>query len=198
MKSLFTILAILFGHSATAQTNAHPMLHQLAAEADVIAVAKLREPRIWFTSELIRMTGQSTALVERTLKGKELSKKITVLVVRHIDIENITSEPPQVPIEAKNFPVTPSSPSKFAEAETTNLDHADKVIVFLRGSQDGELSAVDGFLYTIPYSGDLESAVLSAVKNQAQQASAIQPATRPEPKSEDSEKPQPEAQGRSR
>ena len=50
----------------------------------------------------------------------------------------------------------------------SRLDNADKVIVFLRRSKDGGLSAVDGFLYTLPYSAELESAVLSAAKNQAQ------------------------------
>lgn len=146
------------------------MIHQLTAEADVIAVAKLCEPQMWFTSELIVMTGQSSALVERTLKGKELPSKVTVQVVRHLDIENLALEPPQVPNKAKNFPATPASPSKFTRADdTTGIDNMDKVIVFLRRSKDGELSAVDGFLYTLPYSTELESAVLSAAKNQAHQ-----------------------------
>lgn len=171
MRTFFTILAILFGCSSAAQE--HPMIDQLAAKSDVIAVAKLREPQIWFTSELIMMTGHSSALVERTLKGKEQPSKITVQVVRHIDIENFALEPPQIPIQAKNFPVTPASPHKFVKSDaSTDLDNADKVIVFLHRTKDGELSAVDGFLYTLPYSAELESAVLSAAKNQAQQDGA--------------------------
>jgi hypothetical protein len=176
MKFLFAIVATLIGYSSTAQTKPHPMIDQLAAEADVIVVAKHREPQIWRGSELIVMTGLSTALVERTLKGKELPSKITVKVVRHLDIQNLALEPPQVPIEAKNFPVTPVAPTKYVSPDvTTDQDNADKVIVFLRRSKDGELHAIDGFLYTLPFSDELESALLASIKNQVQQDDSRKP-----------------------
>ena len=161
------------------------MIYQLAAEADVIAVAKLREPQIWITSELIVMTGQSTALVERTLKGKEQPSKITVQVVRHLDIESLVFECPQKPSPkvGPEVPVTPAIPSKFTTVDDTDrLKNADKVIVFLHRGEDDTLNAIDGFLYTLPYSLELEGVVSVVAKNQAQQDGSGQPATRTESK----------------
>jgi len=183
MKPLLLLLAVAFGYPAAAQSNEHPIIHQLAAKADAIAVARLREPQVWRTSELIVMTGQSTARIERTLKGKELPLKITVQVVRHLDPEILVLEPPQVPSAARGFPATPAMPGEIGKArDTDSLENADKVIVFLRRSGKGELSAVDGFLYTLPYSPELERAVSSAAKHQAQPGAAGQPAIRPESK----------------
>lgn len=173
MKAIFALFAVLFTYSAEAQNNAHPILHQLVRDADVVAVAKLREPQLWVTSELIVMTGQSTAHVERTLKGKELPTKIIIRVVRNIDIEHVVSEEPQLPEKAVGFPVTPVIPTKFTKDEgAADATPADKVIVFLRRSENGDLSAVDGFLYSLPYSPELASAVLSATKNQEAQQDA--------------------------
>jgi len=173
MKPLFLLLAASFGCPVVAQTNEHPVIHQLATSADVIAVARLREPQIWRESELIMMTGQSTALVERTLKGEALPTKITIQIVRHLDIEHMAIETPQAPNPKTglDFPVTPAIPSKFITVDDTDrLKSADKVIVFLRRSKDGTLNAVDGFLYTLPYSFELEGVVSSAAKSPAQQA----------------------------
>lgn len=156
-----------------AQTNEHPIIYQLVNTADVIAVARVREPQMWRTSELIVMTGQSTALVERTLKGEKLPSKITVQVVRHLDIENTALEPPQEPNpkSGSEFPVTPAIPSKFITVDATDqLKDSDKVIVFLRRSEDGTLNAVDGFLYTLPHTRELEGAVSSAAKHQGAQS----------------------------
>lgn len=173
MKLLLLLFAVSLGHPVLGQTNQHPIIHHLATTADVIAVARINDPKVWITSELVIMTGQSTALVERTLKGVELPSKITVQVVRHIDIETLALESPQAPIKTKNFPTTPASPTKFDRADdSASLDSADKVIVFLRRSKNGDLSAVDGFLYTLPYSPELESAISSAAKNQEAQQDA--------------------------
>jgi hypothetical protein len=172
MKPLLLLLAVSFGFPAAAQTNEHPIIHQLVTSADVIAVAWIRDPQFWFTSELIVMTGQSTALVERTLKGEKLPLKITVGVVRHLDIESLVLERPQEPSPKGRLevPVTPAIPSKFTTVDDTDrLKSADKVIVFLRRGKDGTLSAIDGFLYTLPYSLELEGVVSAAAKNQAQQ-----------------------------
>jgi hypothetical protein len=182
MKPLLLLLAVSFGHPAAAQTNEHPIIHQLATAADVIAVARLREPQLWRSSELIVMTGLSTALIDRTLKGEVQPPKIMIQVVRHLDIEHMEPELPNAPSPngGLKFPVTPAIPSKPTNVhDTTGLESADKVIVFLRRSKEGTLSAVDGFLYTLPYSLELEGAVSSAVRTQAQQDAAAQPATRP-------------------
>jgi hypothetical protein len=185
MKLLLLLLAISFGYPAAAQTNEHPIIHHLVTTADVIAVARLREPQMWIASELIVMTGQSTALVKRTLKGKELPTKINIQIVRHLDIEHMEPERPNAasPKGGLEFPVTSATPSKFIMVDDTNrLKSADKVIVFLRSTKEGTLSAVDGFLYTLPYSLELEGAISSATKNQAQQDGGGQPATRSEAK----------------
>ena len=185
MKPLFLLLAVSFGFPAAAQTNEHPIIYQLAATADVIAVAKLREPQIWRGSELVVMTGHATALVERTLKDESLPSKITVQVIRHLDSESLVLERPEIPSPKAGFefPVTPAIPSKFTTVDDTDrLKSADKVIVFLRRGKDGALNAIDGFLYTLPHSLELEGVVSAAAKNQAQQDGGGQPAARPESK----------------
>jgi hypothetical protein len=185
MKPLLLLLAVSFGFPAAAQTKEHPIIYQLVTTADVVAVARVRDPQIWLTSELIVMTGQSTALVERTLKGEKLPLKITVGIIRHLDTESLVLERPQEPNPkgGLEFPVTPAIPSKFTKVDDTDrLKSADKVIVFLRRSKDGTLNAIDGFLYTLPYSLELEGVVSAAAKDQAQQDGGGQPATRPESK----------------
>ena len=171
MKTLFLLLlAVSIGYPAAAQSNEHPIIHKLATTADVIAIVRLREPPMWFTSELIVETGLSTALVERTLKGQKLPPRITIQVVRQWDPnpELPNSENPKGELE---LPVTPATPSKSIKVDdTASLEKAEKVIVFLRRSEKGALSAVDGFLYTLPYSPELEGVVTSAANNQAQQA----------------------------
>lgn len=169
MKTLFLFLlsAATFVQPAAAQIIEHPIIDQLATTADVIAVARLREPQIWQTSQLVVMTGQSKALIERSLKGGELPLKVMIRVVRHLAPESLTREPSQAPSEAKEFPKTPATPTEFREAgDTANLENADKVIVFLRRSKLGTLSAIDGFLYALPYSPELEKWVATSVKDQ--------------------------------
>lgn len=201
MKSLLILLAVSSGFPAAAQSNEHPIIHQLVTTADVIAVARVRDPQMWFTSELIVMTSQSTAVVDRTLKGTELPTKITIQIVRHLDIEHSAPELPNAadPKDDSEFPVTPATPSKFVKVDDTDrLKRSDKVIVFLRRSKDGTLNSVDGFLYALPYSLELDGVVSSAAKRQAQRGGAGQPATRSESDSKDGDNPQPEAEGRSR
>ena len=170
MKPLLLLFAVSFGFPAAAQTPEHSVLHELATTADVIAVAKLREPQMWSMSELIVMTGHATALVERTLKGESLPSKITVQVVRQLDVQSVALERPQEP-NAKGgaeFPVTPAAPSKFIVVEDTDqLKSAAKVFVFLRRAKDGTLNAVDGFVYTFPYSTEAEGMVSSLAKKHA-------------------------------
>lgn len=173
MKPLLLVLAVSFEFPASAQTSEHPVLHELATTADVIAIAKLREPQMWRTSELMVMTGHASALVERTLKGESLPSKTTVQVVRHLDIQSVALEPPQEPNSkgGSEFPVTPAAPSKFIVVDDTDqLMSAAKVFVFLRRAKDGTLNAVDGFLYTLPYSIEMEGVVSSIAKRHAQQA----------------------------
>lgn len=173
MKSLFLLLAVSFEFSVAAQTNEHPVLHEMASTADVIAVAKLREPQVWRLSELIVMTGHATALVERTLKGESLPSKITVQVVRHLDLENLTLESPEVPIldSGWKIPAVQAASDKVIVADDKDqLKSAVSVLVFLRRAKDGTLNAVDGFLYTLPHSIELEGVVSAIAKRNAQKA----------------------------
>lgn len=170
MKPLLLLLAISFGLPAAAQTTEHPLIYQLATTADVIAVARMRDPQIWIGSELIVETAHSTALVERTLKGEKLPLKITIQIVRHLNLESMALERPQEPNQnsVSAFPITPTSTSKYITVDDTDqLKDAAQVIVFLRRAKDGTLSAVDGFLFTLPYTRELEGVVSSAAKNQA-------------------------------
>ena len=178
----------------------HPLLSELVGSADEIVVARQMSPKMWVTSELVVLTGVAEAAVTKSLKGSEGSgNRIKFQIVRVIDVEPEPIQKPKIPSGAEDFPKTPEVPQARSRSEDSKIaPEAPEEVLFLRRNQNGPLSALDGFVYALPYSVDLERAINTVQKSQAQQAGAGQPATRPESKSEGSQKPQPEAEGRSR
>lgn len=177
MRKLLLLFALVFGTVALGQSNEHSMVRELVTTSDVVVVAKHRPPQVWIASESVILTGQSEALVLRTLKGDESRmQRIKFEVVRHLDFDGLSAEAPSLPGEATGFPETPATPTEFQKpADSVNLEHFDKVMLFLRRAQNGSLRAADGFLYSLPYSPELEALVSILVKNQSSKVSQSTP-----------------------
>jgi len=177
----------------------HPLLSELVGSADEIVVARQRLPQMWTTSELVVFTGLAEADITKSVKGTAGSGcRLRFRIVRIFEAEPEPIQEAAIPSESIQFPRTPDVPSEFKDTGEVKIPvKAPEEILFLRRNQDGSLSAIDGFVYALPYSVDLERAIRAVQKFQAQQG-AGQPATRSELGSEGEDKPQPESEGRSR
>lgn len=166
VRLIYILAALLMTAGGRVAADSHPLIQRLVESSDVIVVGTVKDPLVWFTSELIILTGTGEALVERPLlqddgQIKE-GQKLEFRVVHNLDLD--FDDLPQAAAQEEKKTAEGGQPNEAGP----DSPGKQRLIVFLKRDGKGTLYAEDGFLFTLPHDGSLERLVRHRIASLAE------------------------------
>ena len=152
----FLLVALVLTAAERATADSHPWIQRLVEASEVIVVGTVKDPLVWYTSELMVLTGTGEVKIERALlEGAEKireGQKLEFRIVHNLDLDF-----DELPPGAGEAGAQPHEPGHAGKDQPST--ESRRLIVFLKRDGKGTLYAEDGFLFTLPHDGTLERLV---------------------------------------